>query len=480
MDKNEIIDLMKNMKSIVGILSTSQPVKFGKTKSGKPIYQIKPIKKILPPFWITYGGKLQGRIIISFKFKEWNDDSKSPFGEIIKIIGLVEDSNLSETLLTHYEIDRKPFKSSNILENEYESKIIRRDMKHLDIFSIDPKGCIDIDDALSIQEVDNKIYIGVHIAQPICWLSKQEIIDRSHTAFSTLYMEKNKNLWSDEVTEKASLFVNMEKPAYSTIFTIEDNKISNIESFPSIIINKRNTWYEKINYPNIMRTKEITEKLVGKEIDSHELVSYWMIETNKYIGDKQKNIPFRSQNIDETKTKLEIEKIDPKIQNIFSNMLLEGASYSYDKYHHHSLNVSKYTHFTSPIRRIIDTIIHFNITYPGDEIILDLENINLLDYKTKKFHRQMNLIETIKNLPEEKETIGYIYSKNLDSSKWMVYFEEIGLIKVKIRDNKFDYLKDSIDFDKYKIGESYPFKIYKKVGFLPNEKLLIILSAMVN
>jgi exosome complex exonuclease DIS3/RRP44 len=241
---------MKSMKNIVGILSTSQPVKFGKTKSGKSIYQIKPIKKILPPFWITYGGKLQGRIIISFKFKEWNDDSKSPFGEIIKVIGLVDESNLSETLVTHYEIDRKVFKNTIIL-NEFESKITRKDLKHLDIFSIDPKGCIDIDDALSIEENDNKIYIGVHIAQPICWLSKQDIIDRAEVAFSTLYMEKNKNLWSDEITEKASLFVGQEKPAYSTIFTIEDNKISNIDSFPSIIINKRNTCYEKINFPNI-------------------------------------------------------------------------------------------------------------------------------------------------------------------------------------------------------------------------------------
>ena len=97
MDKNQIIDIMKNMKNIVGILSTSQPVKYGKTKSGKSIYQIKPIKKILPPFWITYGGKLQGRIIISFKFKEWNDDSKSPFGEIIKVIGVYNWNNWNAT-----------------------------------------------------------------------------------------------------------------------------------------------------------------------------------------------------------------------------------------------------------------------------------------------------------------------------------------------------------------------------------------------
>ena len=475
------------MKNIVGILSTSQPVKFGKTKNGKPIYQIKPIKKILPPFWITYGGKLQGRIIISFKFKEWTDDSKSPFGEIIKIIGLVDDSNLSETLLSHYEIDRKSFAKNELKLNEFESTIIRKDLKDLNIFSIDPKGCIDIDDALSYQEIEDKIYIGVHIAQPICWLSKQEIIDRCQTAFSTLYLneEKNKNLWSNELTEKASLFVNQEKPAYTTIFTIQNSKVINIESFPSIIINKLNTCYEKINFPDIQKTKEITEKLIGKEIDSHELVSYWMVETNKYIGNTFKNIPFRIQNIDENKKNIEI--VDTKVKDIFSNMLLEGASYSYEKDYHQSLGEYKYTHFTSPIRRIIDTVIHFNITYQKDEIILDLEKINLLDYKTKKFHRQINLLETIKNLPNEKETIGYIYSKNtnnnsnkintnnINTNKWMVYFEEIGLTKVKIWDNKFDYLENKT-FDKYEIGKGYTFKIFKKTGFLPNEKILINLK----
>jgi hypothetical protein len=268
-NKEHIINIIKSMKNIVGILSTSQPVKFGKTKNGKPIYQIKPIKKILPPFWITYGGKLQGRIIISFKFKEWNDDSKSPFGEIIKVIGLVDESNLSETLLSHYEIDRKSFVKNELKLNDFESIIIRKDLKHLNIFSIDPKGCIDIDDALSYQEIEDKIYIGVHIAQPICWLKKQEIIDRYQIAFSTLYLneEKNKNLWSDELTEKASLFVNQQKPAYTIMFTIQNNKVINIESFPSIIINKLNTCYEKINFPDIQKIVVAKISVVGNVID---------------------------------------------------------------------------------------------------------------------------------------------------------------------------------------------------------------------
>ena len=128
-------------------------------------------------------------------------------------------------------------------------------MADLTIFSIDPKGCIDIDDALSFS--NNKI--GVHIAQPICWLLKEDILERSMKAFSTLYLtnEKNKNLWSEEITEKASLLKDEIKPAYSIIFTIEQNKIINIESFPSIIINKLTTNYEDaLKYPHIIKCKE--------------------------------------------------------------------------------------------------------------------------------------------------------------------------------------------------------------------------------
>ena len=54
--EESITDFIKNnIGTYVGILSTSQQVKYGKTKAGKPIYQIHPLKKILPPFWITYG-----------------------------------------------------------------------------------------------------------------------------------------------------------------------------------------------------------------------------------------------------------------------------------------------------------------------------------------------------------------------------------------------------------------------------------------
>ena len=475
--KEYLLDYFKTNNSFVGILSTSQQVKYGKTKAGKPIYQIHPLKKLLPPFWITYGGNCIGKIIIQFKFRDWENDSKLPFAETISIIDSIKDDNINKntlikTLLFHHQIERKPFIKKNPILNNFEIGIKRQNLKDLTIFSIDPKGCIDIDDALSFDKIDeNNFKIGVHIAQPICWLTKEEIIERSKNAISTLYFDENthKNLWSDEITEKASLFVNQEKPAYSILFTVCDNKIIKIESFPSIIINKLNTNYDEIDFPYIIDCKKLTEKLINKQIDSHELVSYWMIQANQYIGTTFENIPFRSQN----QKNIEDSNLDIKIKQVFMNMQLEGAFYSYDKDYHNSLNLNKYTHFTSPIRRIIDTIIHWNITY-SDELKIDLDKINILDKRTKKFHQQLNLNNIIDKMPDEQECMGWLYSR--DNNKCIVYFEELGFMRMKLWDDKFNYLYKENDIYSYLcIGKSYLFTIIKKKGFLPIQRLHISL-----
>ena len=448
-------------KLIVGILSTSQQVKYGKTSNGKPIYQIKPLDNKLPNFWITYAGTLKGKIIIVFKFKSYKEGTL-PFGKIYNIIGLATNDNLAKALMYHYNINRKVFKS-DIKLNCNENKITRKDLTHLNIFSIDPDGCIDIDDALSIEKNEDETYfIGVHIAQPICFLTKEEIQNRCNLAFSTLYYETNDELWSKEVVEKSSLLVNKIKPAYSIIFTIKNNVIIKTESFPSTIINKLNTSYEKTDYKQIKLLNNISNLLFNKTLDSHELVSQWMVLANTYIGQTFKNIPFRVQSSKE----IENKELNDEIKEIFMNYQKESAEYSYDKDYHSSLDINKYTHFTSPIRRIIDTIIHYTITY-NDTIDFDINKINYLDKQTKKFHKQMKLNEIINKITDF-ETTGYIYEKK--GNKWIVYFKELGFMKVKIVDDKLSYL---VDYSKYTDNE-YKFMIYKKSGFLPKEKILIV------
>ena len=190
-------NLITEKSNIIGYFSTSQQVIFGKNKSGKIIYLVKPFDTRLPNILIPYGGKLKGKLIITFKISndslkniQMNDIKiKYVYGEIINIIGQMDESNLLLTLQYIYKINRKNI-TLNILNNNYEKDIVRS-LINKKIFSIDPIGCVDIDDAISFESFDTYNLVTIYIAQPICLLSEEFLIERMKTAFSTLYNNYN-------------------------------------------------------------------------------------------------------------------------------------------------------------------------------------------------------------------------------------------------------------------------------------------------
>jgi hypothetical protein len=464
-------------KLLVGYLSTNDQIKYGKNKSGKIIYQVKTFNKKLPLFLVSYNGKLKGKIIICFKFKNWNN--KLPSGEIINVIGLMNENNLINTLQYIYEINRKNF-SNDIIFNELEYHINRPFIDKY-IFSIDPIGCNDIDDAISFEKNNDYIQVCIYIAQPICWLSKEDIINRQKKAFSTLYNEPfccNNNLWGDKITQLASLYENQEKPVYVIEIIIKDNELD-MKHYPAKIINKLNTNYNDcLKYNEINDFFEFTKQYSGNNnMNTHELVSFWMVLTNNLLGNlniiNELNIPYRI--INDTINDINYN-IDYDVKQVFEKYMLESASYSSTKNYHYLLDKYNYIHFTSPIRRIIDTIIHYCITYNINfNDIGDLSLINELDNKTKKYHNEINLCNNINKLFKNNNNLeldGWIYNKT--STLWIIYFKELGFHKIKIWD--YDYLLNKLKFDDFKIGNKYKFIICKKNDFLPKDKINIIIK----
>ena len=139
---------------------------------------------------------------------------------------------------------------------------------------------------------------------------------------------------------------------------------------------------------------------------------------------------------------------------------------------------------TSPIRRIIDTINHWCITYNINfsDLNIDLNNINELDKLTKKYHNNIKLLNIINNLKEDIKYIyeGWIYKNNWKdclinnkSVKITVYFKELGFQRIELCNKKFNYLLSDNMYDNINIGNKYKFEIIKKKGFLPNEQLFI-------
>ena len=211
-----------------------------------------------------------------------------------------------------------------------------------------------------------------------------------------------------------------------------------------------------------------------------------MVKTNSYIGNKLSNIPYRVNHFNN----VELPDLSEDIGKKFMSKKIDSAYYSLEEIFHQSLGINKYTHFTSPIRRYIDTWIHYYLTYPDarGELKLNLDLINDLDTRTKKFHRELELNDTINRIfadTEMIETIGYIY-QIISNNMIEIYIDDIGFFKIKLYPIKFDYLIEKEKTDNnlmlkyqdktlnYKIGDTINLTLNYKNDVLPKNKIIIL------
>ena len=116
--------------------------------------------------------------------------------------------------------------------------------------------------------------------------------------------------------------------------------------------------------------------------------------------------------------------------------------------------------------------------------------INYLDNQTKRFHRDINLNESIKELfidSNRLEREGYIF-EILSNNLIEIYIKDLGFVKVRLYNLKFDYLVKKeknkttlkLDYDNkqfiFKVGEKIDLLINKLEEIIPKNKLLITLK----
>ncbi|ODN80426.1 hypothetical protein, variant [Cryptococcus amylolentus CBS 6039] len=194
----------------------------------------------------------------------WSIASRYPDGHFVRALGKVESKEAEqESLLLEYEVPYRPFGKAilNCLPSEGDQWVVppknpdnlewrdREDLRGLDICSIDPPGCQDIDDALHAKRLSNgNIEAGVHIADVSHFVHPDNPMDsEAASRGTTVYLvDKRIDMLPALLgTNLCSLRPFVERLAFSVIWELnEDAEIVNVRFVKSVIASKEAFTYE--------------------------------------------------------------------------------------------------------------------------------------------------------------------------------------------------------------------------------------------
>ncbi|XP_047968505.1 exosome complex exonuclease RRP44 homolog A-like [Salvia hispanica] len=401
------------------------------------------------------GNLLDKRIIVAVD--SWDRLSRYPSGHYVRTIGNIGDRDTeSEVVLIENDIDARPFSTQVLaclpplpwsVSAEDIANPIRQDMRHIRVFSVDPPGCRDIDDALHCTLLPSGHFeVGVHIADVTNFLHSGTPLDdeASQRGTSVYLVERRIDMLPKPLTEDiCSLRADVERLTFSVIWemTPEAEIISTrytkaiVKSCAALsyveaqarmddsrIADPLTTDLRNLNkLAKIMRQKRIERgalTLASAEVkfqidtethdpldigmyqirEANQMIEEFMLAANISVAKKiLQHFPPTSLlrrhptptnemlepllqtaasvglSLDVTSSKALADSLDRavgddpffnKLIRILATRCMSQAVYfcsgdlSPPEFYHYGLAAPVYTHFTSPIRRYADVIVH--------------------------------------------------------------------------------------------------------------------------
>ncbi|WP_320110773.1 ribonuclease R [Draconibacterium orientale] len=441
--EGEVTEILERAKTIfVGTVQTTKNFAF-LVPAGKVGFDIFIPKEKL-------NGAKDGQKAIA-EIKDWPQNARSPFGEIIEVLGDTGDNDAEmHAILAEFELPHKfpqnVDKAAEKIPLEIPKEEIkkRRDIRKTTTFTIDPADAKDFDDALSLKKLDNGNWeVGVHIADVTHYVRPNTIIENEaqDRATSVYLVDRVVPMLPERLSNGVcSLRPNEDKLCFSAVFEItEDAKVKKQWFGKTVIHSDRRFTYEEaqeiietgqgdfseevlklnelaiklrderfdsgsIAFERVEMKFEIDEK--GKPIsvsfkeskESNHLIEEFMLLANKKVAEFIGKVPEKKtpktfvyrihdkpdpdklssfntfikrfghgiqlstpRAISTSLNKLLTEVKGKNEQNVVETLAIRTmakAAYSTRNIGHYGLSFDYYTHFTSPIRRYPDMMVH--------------------------------------------------------------------------------------------------------------------------
>jgi len=344
---------------------------------------------------------------------------------------------------------------------------------NLDTFTIDPTNSVDFDDAITVDVSNRTIY--VHIVD----IAASELLGDGNKKLRercfTLYMA---NEHTEHLLDKVDAAVNLsliegkERRTVTVKIILDDEgMVSSYDIYRSTIIVKKRWNYEQVlkayNEKNcgeaiqfladltIKRSTETTynislpslriksdiisgkpESIICEETNdiSHTLVATSMILANlvvsKHLSDNNVLIPNRFH--DSLKGFI-MPDFDSTGNELVDSFIIvkryARACYSVDKKGHFGLGITDYVHFTSPMRRYADVLVHRLLAgYKIDDLEEQVDWINLRSRLVRSAQDMYNNWKVLCWIEEKgKEKVYEIWVTGINSSGIIWFMPSLSL-----------------------------------------------------
>lgn len=200
-----------------------------------------PMDKRIPKIRVRtrQAGHLTGKRVL-ITIDSWDRDSRYPVGHFVRSLGELENKGAeTEALLLEFDVQYRPFPKTvlDCLPPEGHNWVVppegdpgwrgREDFRKLLVCSIDPPGCVDIDDALHARKLPNGNYeVGVHIADVSHFVKPNNAMDKEASIRGTTVYLVDKRIDMLPMllgTDLCSLKPYVERYAFSVIWELTPN-----------------------------------------------------------------------------------------------------------------------------------------------------------------------------------------------------------------------------------------------------------------
>ena len=367
------LELHDSHPPIVGTVELVNKSKYGLTSRGIPIYLFTPYNKSYPHFIVGCSERDVSKNQIGLvNFDSWSSSSTFPRGQLQQLLGVSGDFEAEKEALMWQACPWKHPKGFVAPEVKEATSVIRKELIGF-TFNIDPKGCRDVDDVLTFEEINSDMWkVSITISDVAAYVEEESPIDIYASLIGqTLYTPEGTPLRpmlpKEYSEESCSLLPNKTSLGITLQFIWNGKEITDKQWFESILKTDKSYTYEEFqesDSPYKEQLAAIANYLANGEAaiatyDSHKWIEQCMLFYNKEAGRILKDM---GMGVLRRHSSPNLEKLEKYRSNNIPE--LEKLAYSAAEYclaeeletRHFGLESDNYAHTSSPIRRYADLV----------------------------------------------------------------------------------------------------------------------------